>query len=89
MGELPSDIERVIISAEEIKIRVQEMADQIEEYLKLGLINIVGGCCGSTPDHIRKIAEKASRYVPRSIEKEAVESESSFQPQLQPSASIG
>ena len=46
-------------------------------------------CCGSTPDHIRKIAEKASRYVPRSIEKEAVESESSFQPQLQPSASIG
>ena len=67
----------------------QEMADQIEEYLKLGLINIVGGCCGSTPDHIRKIADKASRYVPRSIEKEAVESESSFQPQLQPSASIG
>jgi 5-methyltetrahydrofolate--homocysteine methyltransferase len=48
-----------------------EMADQIEEYLKLGLINIVGGCCGSTPDHIRKIAAKAAQYAPRTIEVEA------------------
>jgi 5-methyltetrahydrofolate--homocysteine methyltransferase len=48
-----------------------EMADQIEEYLKLGLINIVGGCCGSTPDHIRKIARKAAQYAPRTIEVEA------------------
>lgn len=47
-----------------------EMADQIEEYLKLGLINIVGGCCGSTPDHIRKIAQKAAQYAPRTIEVE-------------------
>jgi len=45
-----------------------EMADQIEEYLKLGLINIVGGCCGSTPDHILKIVEKAAQYAPRTIE---------------------
>ncbi|HEU5293066.1 MAG TPA: homocysteine S-methyltransferase family protein, partial [Cyclobacteriaceae bacterium] len=33
-----------------------EMAAEIEEYLKEGLVNIVGGCCGSTPDHIAKIA---------------------------------
>lgn len=42
-----------------------EMADQVEEYLKEGLINIVGGCCGTTPVHIRKIAELAKRYKPR------------------------
>lgn len=44
-----------------------EMAAQVEEYLKEGLVNIVGGCCGSTPDHIRKIAETAKKYKPRII----------------------
>ncbi len=44
-----------------------EMAAQVEEYLKEGLVNIVGGCCGSTPEHIRKIAEVASRYTPRKV----------------------
>lgn len=46
----------------------EEMAAQIEEYLKEGLVNIVGGCCGTTPDHIRKIAEVATRYKPRVVE---------------------
>lgn len=45
-----------------------EMAAQIEVYLKEGLVNIVGGCCGSTPDHIQKIAEVAARYKPRTVE---------------------
>jgi 5-methyltetrahydrofolate--homocysteine methyltransferase len=44
-----------------------EMAAQIEEYLKEGLVNIVGGCCGTTPDHIRKIAEVAGKYAPRRV----------------------
>ena len=44
-----------------------EMAAQVEEYLKEGLVNFVGGCCGTTPDHIRKIAEIASKYNPRKI----------------------
>lgn len=43
----------------------EEMAAQIEEYLKEGLVNIVGGCCGTTPDHIKKIAEVAMKYKPR------------------------
>jgi 5-methyltetrahydrofolate--homocysteine methyltransferase len=43
------------------------MAAQIEEYLKKDLINIIGGCCGTTPDHIEAIAELAKRYKPRSI----------------------
>lgn len=44
-----------------------EMAAQVEEYLKEGLVNIVGGCCGSTPDHIREIAKVAQRYTPRKV----------------------
>lgn len=42
-----------------------EMAAEIEEYLKEGLVNIVGGCCGSTPDHIAAIARVAAKYKPR------------------------
>jgi hypothetical protein len=30
-----------------------------------GLLNIVGGCCGSSPDHIRHIAEHVAKYPPR------------------------
>ncbi|HHP7240061.1 MAG TPA: homocysteine S-methyltransferase family protein [Cyclobacteriaceae bacterium] len=45
----------------------QEMADQIEEYLKDGLVNIIGGCCGTTPEHVKAIAEVASKYAPRKI----------------------
>jgi 5-methyltetrahydrofolate--homocysteine methyltransferase len=44
------------------------MAVQIEEYLKEGLINIIGGCCGTTPAHIRKIAELAAKYPQRKME---------------------
>jgi len=43
------------------------MAEQIKEFLDEGLINIIGGCCGTTPDHIRAIAEMASAYKPRVI----------------------
>ena len=42
-----------------------EMAAEIEEYLKEGLVNIVGGCCGSTPDHIAAIAKVVEKYKPR------------------------
>ncbi|MEA5005468.1 MAG: methionine synthase [Rikenellaceae bacterium] len=43
----------------------QMMRDIIHSYLEEGLINIVGGCCGTTPDHIREIAELARQYPPR------------------------
>jgi 5-methyltetrahydrofolate--homocysteine methyltransferase len=43
------------------------MAMQIKEFLDDRLVNIIGGCCGTTPDHIRSIAELASRYSPRLI----------------------
>jgi len=45
----------------------EQMAEQIEEYLKKDLINIVGGCCGTTPEHITAIAELAKKYKPRKV----------------------
>jgi 5-methyltetrahydrofolate--homocysteine methyltransferase len=44
-----------------------QMANEIEEFLKEGLINIIGGCCGSTPEHISKIAAVAKKYQPRQL----------------------
>ncbi|MGV3553591.1 methionine synthase [Rhizobium sp.] len=44
-----------------------DMARQIEDFARSGLVNIVGGCCGSTPDHIRAIAEAVAKYPPRAI----------------------
>jgi len=41
------------------------MGDDIEDFCKSGFVNIVGGCCGTTPDHIRVFAEKAAKYKPR------------------------
>jgi 5-methyltetrahydrofolate--homocysteine methyltransferase len=43
------------------------MAGLLEEWAKNGLVNIVGGCCGTTPDHIRAIAAAVSKYPPRQI----------------------
>jgi len=51
----------------------EDMANQIEEFLKEGLINIIGGCCGTTPDHIKKIAELAKKYKPRVVHAELSE----------------
>ncbi|TGQ29402.1 MULTISPECIES: methionine synthase [unclassified Mesorhizobium] len=43
------------------------MAAQIEGFARERLVNVVGGCCGSTPDHIRAIAEAVKKYPPRAI----------------------
>ena len=43
------------------------MAEQIHEYAEKGLVNIVGGCCGTTPEHIAAIAEIVKNYQPRKI----------------------
>lgn len=49
----------------------EQMAGQIKEYLDLGLVNVVGGCCGTTPEHISAIAELAKQYEPRQTLAEA------------------
>jgi 5-methyltetrahydrofolate--homocysteine methyltransferase len=43
----------------------ESTAVQIEEFLKEELINIIGGCCGTTPEHIKAIADVAKNYKPR------------------------
>lgn len=44
-----------------------EMAKQVEEYLDKNMVNILGGCCGTTPAHISAIAEAAKKYQPRPL----------------------
>ncbi|MFT0211144.1 methionine synthase [Pseudomonas sp. F1_0610] len=44
-----------------------QTAAQIEDFAKAGFLNIVGGCCGTTPEHIKAIAETVARYQPRTI----------------------
>jgi 5-methyltetrahydrofolate--homocysteine methyltransferase len=49
----------------------EEMAVLIEEYLKEGLVNIIGGCCGTTPKHIKAISTLCEKYTPaKAVENE-------------------
>lgn len=43
------------------------MASIAEDFMKSGWVNIIGGCCGTAPDHIKAIADVARKYTPRSI----------------------
>ncbi len=45
----------------------EQMAEQIKEYMDKSLVNIIGGCCGTTPEHIKAIAELAKNYKPRPL----------------------
>ena len=45
----------------------EEMRDLIKEYLKSNSVNIIGGCCGTTPEYIQLIAEEASKFKPRNL----------------------
>ncbi|MCX8279926.1 methionine synthase [Phyllobacterium sp. 0TCS1.6C] len=46
----------------------EEMAAQLEGFARDGLLNIVGGCCGSTPEHIRAISAAVGRHKPRQVD---------------------
>lgn len=46
----------------------EDMALQIKDFLDNSLVNIIGGCCGTTPEHIKAIADLAATYPPRSVE---------------------
>ena len=43
------------------------MADTLKEFAESGLLNLVGGCCGTTPAHIRAIAEAVRGIAPRAL----------------------
>ena len=45
----------------------EEMKELIIEYLESKCVNIIGGCCGTTPEHIKLIAQEASNYQPRNL----------------------
>lgn len=44
-----------------------ETAHIIEEWAEKGFLNIVGGCCGTTPDHIKHIADEVAKFAPREL----------------------
>jgi 5-methyltetrahydrofolate--homocysteine methyltransferase len=50
----------------------EQMAEQIKEYVEKGLVNIVGGCCGTTPEHIAAITKLVEKYEPRNFKAEKV-----------------
>jgi 5-methyltetrahydrofolate--homocysteine methyltransferase len=45
----------------------EAMSKVLDDYAKEGFVNIIGGCCGTTPEHIKQFAEVAKRYHPRKI----------------------
>lgn len=45
----------------------EDTGHYLEEWAKEGFVNIVGGCCGTTPDHIKHIAEHVKKIVPRKL----------------------
>ncbi|SDX62964.1 5-methyltetrahydrofolate--homocysteine methyltransferase [Allochromatium warmingii] len=45
----------------------EQMATEIADWARSGFLNIVGGCCGTTPDHIRAIAAAVAEYAPRPL----------------------
>jgi len=50
----------------------EAMASEVRSYVEDGLVNILGGCCGTTPDHIQAMAEMAKGSKPRSLRKQEV-----------------
>ena len=45
----------------------EQMTNQIKEYVEKGLVNIVGGCCGTNPEHIKAIADLVKDFAPRNL----------------------
>jgi 5-methyltetrahydrofolate--homocysteine methyltransferase len=45
----------------------EEMADVVEEFASSGFVNIIGGCCGTAPAHIKAIADKVAQHPPRAL----------------------
>ena len=45
----------------------EEMVAVVEEFAASGLVNIIGGCCGTTPEHIKAIADAVAKHAPRPL----------------------
>ncbi len=55
-----------------------QMAKELHTYLEAGYVNILGGCCGTGPEHIKKIAELVSTYTPRLFDYKKISHEPSI-----------
>lgn len=51
----------------EYDLSAEDMAEHLREWAQSGLVNIVGGCCGATPEHIKAIANAVAQYPPRPL----------------------
>ncbi|MGR5064773.1 methionine synthase [Photobacterium sp. DNB22_13_2] len=51
----------------EYDLSPEEMAEHIQEWAQSGFLNLVGGCCGTTPEHIRQMAEAVAKVSPRAL----------------------
>lgn len=51
----------------EYDLEAKEMAEHIAEWAQAGFLNLVGGCCGTTPEHIRQMAQAVEGVKPRSL----------------------
>jgi 5-methyltetrahydrofolate--homocysteine methyltransferase len=45
----------------------EHMSAVIADWCEQGWVNLVGGCCGTTPEHIKAIAEEAAKHTPRAV----------------------
>ncbi|MDR2245448.1 MAG: homocysteine S-methyltransferase family protein [Treponema sp.] len=66
----------------------QTMAAHLERYLRQGLVNILGGCCGSTPAHIAAVAELARGFPPRKLPGRAPAALGNFRTDRRPPESV-
>ena len=55
----------------EYDFSVEDMNEHVQEWAQSGFLNIIGGCCGTTPEHIRGMAETVANIAPRKIEARA------------------
>jgi len=58
----------------------ESLAQKLGGFAAEGWLNIVGGCCGTTPEHIKAIAEEMEKYKPRDFEKNSVHKVSGIEP---------
>jgi len=56
----------------EYDLMADEMTTHVEEWANSGFLNIIGGCCGTTPEHIRAMAQSVANIVPRKIEERSI-----------------
>lgn len=54
-------------AAGEPAVGAEAFARGMEEFCRKGLVNVVGGCCGTTPEYISRLSRMASRYAPRTF----------------------